>query len=43
MSNSNPHATDMGHVESEPATDHYSSNPLHPFLRFKSHHPGPVV
>jgi hypothetical protein len=30
-SNSDPHAADMGRVESEPAVVHYSSNPLHPF------------
>jgi hypothetical protein len=43
MSNSDPHTTDMGRVESEPAIDHYSSNPFHPFLRFRLHHPGPMV
>src|SRR5437016_3547140 len=31
-SNSAPHDKDMGRVGSEPSSDHYSSNPLCPFL-----------
>ena len=42
VSNSDPHATDMGRVESEPAFVHYSSNPFHPVLGFRSHHHGPI-
>ena len=41
VSNSGPHATDMGRVESEPAFVYYSSNHFHPLLGFKSHHHGP--
>ena len=41
-SNSDPHATGMGCVETEPEFVHYSSNPIQPLLGFKSHHHGPI-
>jgi hypothetical protein len=40
-SNSDPHATDMGGMEPEPAFVHDSSNPLQPLLGFRSRHYGP--
>ena len=42
VSNSNPHATNMGRVESEPAIDHHFSNLIYPFLHFRSHPAGPI-
>ena len=42
VSNSDPHITDMGGVESEPAFGHYSSSPLQCCLGFKLHLRGPI-
>ena len=42
LSNSDPHVTYLGRVESEPAIDHHSSNPVYPFLHFRSHHHDPI-
>ena len=42
MSDSAPHATDMGRVESEPAFVHYSSNSLRRSLGFMFRDPLPI-
>ena len=38
MSNSNPHATNMGRLEPEPASIHHSSNPVRPALESRVCH-----
>jgi len=42
MPNSDPHATDMGRMESEPAFVHYTSSPLQRLLGFGPHNHCPI-
>jgi len=39
---SDPHATDMGRVESKPTFVHYSFDTVQPLLGFGSRHRGPI-
>jgi hypothetical protein len=42
MSNSHPHATNMGRVETESASIHHSSNPVRPCLESRVRYSIPV-